>query len=196
MCIQVPRPGGWVGTTGFLWPGGPVPAAGEGVWSKIRHHFEGLPAQARVAQHLLSHGVRVHEGGLYSGDIKLADAAAGRAVGVDRRVVAATVRTIEANEELRGIFADLWPVCALRDVAPRMGWGAIEIVPTDARRPGILAGVSTIIAQARISVRQVIVDDPDVVDEPRAFIITEAPVPSELLPQIKGVEGVAGVVLY
>jgi hypothetical protein len=77
-----------------------------------------------------------------------------------------------------------------------MGWGAIEIVPNDARAPGILAGVSSIIARASISIRQVIIDDPEVVDEPRGFIITDAPVPSELLPAMKAVDGVQGVVLY
>ena len=59
-----------------------------------------------------------------------------------------------------------------------------------------MAGVSTIIAAASISIRQVIVDDPEVVDEPRGFIITDAPVPSELIPAMKAVEGVQGLVLY
>lgn len=173
-----------------------LPFIGEGMWSKIKHYFEGFPAQARVAQLLLGHGLRVEGGRVRCGAIKMAETAVARAAGVDRRVVSATVDTIEGHEELRRLFEGLWPVCALRDVAPQMGWGAIEIVPTDASRPGILAGVSTIIAKAGISIRQVIVDDPEVVEAPRAFIITEAPVPTGLLPGIKAVEGVQGVVLY
>ena len=60
----------------------------------------------------------------------------------------------------------------------------------------ILAGVAGTIAEAGISVRQVIVDDPEVSDDPHAFIVTEQPVPERLLPRIKAVEGVKSVVLY
>jgi predicted regulator of amino acid metabolism with ACT domain len=167
-----------------------------GLWSKVKHYFDRLPGQGRVAQVMLEYGLRVDAGRIYCGRVRISETALGRAAGVDRRVVSATVRTIEDNEELAQIFSRLWPVCHLRDVAPLMRWGAIEIVPTDARKPGILAGVSSIISRASISIRQVIVDDPEVVDQPRGFIITESPVPSELLPEIKDVEGVQGVVIY
>lgn len=166
------------------------------MWGKIRHYFEKFPAQARVAQRMLSYGFRVKGDRVYCGDVAVAETALGRAVGVDRRVVSATIRTIRKYPELSRIFRRLRPVASLREVAPVMGWGAIEIVPTDAGASGILAGVSSIIARASISIRQVIVDDPEVVDEPRGFIITDAPVPSELLPSMKAVEGVQGVVLY
>lgn len=145
---------------------------------------------------MLEYGLRVRGGRVHCGEARMSEASLGRTAGVDRRVVRATIETIEGNEELTGIFSRLWPVCHLKEVAPLMGWGAIEIVPTDARRPGILAGVSTIIARASISIRQVVVDDPEVVDEPRGFIITDSPVPAELLPEIKAVKGVQGVVIY
>lgn len=166
------------------------------MWNQIKHYFERYPGQARVAQRMLDHGLRVAEGQVYCGSIRLAETALGRAVGVDRRVVTATVETIARHADLAAIFAKLWPVAHLREVAPLMHWGAIEIVPTDAATPGILAGVSSLIAREAISIRQVIVDDPDVVDEPRGFIITDAPVPSHLLPEIRKVAGVQGVVFY
>lgn len=166
------------------------------MWSKIKHYFDRLPGQGKIAQLMLEYGLRVKSGKIFCGQVRVSETALGRAAGVDRRVVSAMVRTIEAHEELAQIFSSLWPVCHLKNVAPLMRWGAIEIVPTDAKKPGILAGVSSIIARASISIRQVIVDDPEVVDQPRGFIITEAPVPSEFLPEIKAVEGVQGVVIY
>lgn len=166
------------------------------MWRLLKHHFERLPAQAKVAQLLLDYGLRVEDGRVFCGTVRLAEAALGRGAGVDRRVVGATVRTIQGHPELRRIFRRLRPVAGLREVAPLMGWGAIEIVPTDASAPGILSGVSSLIAGEGISIRQVIVDDPEVVDAPRAFIITEAPVPGRLLPEIRAVEGVQGVVIY
>jgi predicted regulator of amino acid metabolism with ACT domain len=76
-----------------------------------------------------------------------------------------------------------------------MNWGALEIVPTNASKPGILAGVAAIIAEAGVSVRQVVMDDPDLIDEPKGFIVTESPIPERLLPRIKQVDGVKSVVL-
>ncbi len=145
---------------------------------------------------MLRYGLRVNGGKVYCGDILMSDTALGRAAGVDRRVVSSAVKTIVDNPELAGIFSRILPVCHLKDVALLMGWGAIEIVPTNASKPGILAGTSSILASAGLSIRQVVVDDPEVVENPRAFIITEGPVPSELLPKIKSVEGVQGVVFY
>jgi len=165
------------------------------MWHRLKPYFAAYPAQGRLAQRMLLHGFRVAEGHVYAGAVEIADTALARAVGVDRRVVAATVRTIMGVPELLRFFSQIQPVCNLADVAPSMGWGAIEIVPTSASRPGILAGVSTLIAEAGISVRQVIVDDPEIVDDPRGLIITESPVPERILPRIKAVDGVKSVVL-
>lgn len=166
------------------------------MWARFRSYFKRFPAQEKVAQIMVSYGLRVHDARVFCGDLRVSDTAMARAAGVDRRVVTATVRTIEKTPELRAFFDRLRPVCHLRDVAPIMDWGAIEIVPTNASKPGILAGVAAIIAEAGISVRQVIVDDPELVDDPRGFIITEAPVPERLLPRIKQVDGVKSVVLH
>jgi len=166
------------------------------MWARFRSHFKGFPAQEKVAQLMVVHGLRVRDGNVLAGEIKISDTALARAAGVDRRVVTATVATIGNAEELKTFFDRLLPVCHLRDVAPLMGWGAIEIVPMNASKPGILAGVAAIIAQAGISIRQVIMDDPEIVDDPHGFIVTEAPVPERLLPQIKQVDGVKSVVLH
>ncbi|TLZ71693.1 MAG: ACT domain-containing protein [Methanobacteriota archaeon] len=166
------------------------------MWEKLRPAFKGFPAQEKVAQLMVVHGLRVQEERVFAGPIEVSDTAMARAAGVDRRVVTATLRTIGKNPELLRFFERLMPVCHLGEVAPLMGWGAIEIIPTSASKPGILAGVAGTIAEAGISVRQVIVDDPEVSDDPHAFIVTEQPVPERLLPRIKAVEGVKSVVLY
>ena len=165
------------------------------MWAKLKPHFKGFPAQERIAQLMVTHGFRVKDGRVYAGDVELSDSGIARAVGVDRRVVAATLQTIEGTPLLREFFARLWPVCHLGNVAAMMGWGAIEILPTNASKPGILAGTSTIIAEAGISVRQVVVDDPEIIEDPRAMLITEKPVPERLLPRIRNLDGVRGVVL-
>ena len=168
----------------------------EAVWEQVAKHFETLPGQARVAQLLIRHGLRV-ENGIRCGPIEVPDTAIGRAVGVDRRVVTATRRTIERNKSLKRFFGNLSPICSLKDVAADLGWGVIEIIPRQARSVGILAGVTSIIAKANISIRQVVVaDDPEYAPGPRAYIVTEIPVPARSMEKIRRVPGVSGVVVH
>jgi len=165
------------------------------MWAKLRPHFKGYPAQERIAQLMVNYGLRVKGRGVFAGEIELTDSAIARAAGVNRRVVTATVETIRGNRLLSDFFGKLWPTCHLGNVAPMMGWGAIEILPTNASKPGILAGTSAIIAEAKISVRQVVVDDPEILEDPRALLITDRPLPERLIPKIRNLDGVRGVVI-
>ena len=166
------------------------------MWDKISRHFTKYPAQNRVAQLMFEHGLTVKDGTVFSGPISITDTALAKAANTDRRTVLATIATVEEEEELRIIFTKLHSTCSFKEVAPYMGWGVIEIIPEDVSTVGILAGLSRIIADAGISVRQAIVDDPDMHSDPRAFVITERPIPGALLPKIKEIKGVKGVVIY
>lgn len=165
------------------------------MWDQLTRHFSSYPAQGRVARLLLAHGFAVHEGGVWAGEVALTDTALARAANVDRRVVKSAVETIESTPALYEVFSRLLPTCHLRDAAPELKGGVLEIVPTDANQPGILAGVAEIIARNGISVRQAIVDDPELTEQPRLFIITEKPVPPDVLPEVQAVDGVKEVVL-
>ncbi|MBI2077421.1 MAG: amino acid-binding protein [Euryarchaeota archaeon] len=163
------------------------------MWAALIDYFQRYPAQEKIARLLIRNGLSIREGKVYSGEVELADSALGRAAGVDRRIVAATVRTIEANAALHRVFANFQPTLHLKEVAPALGWGVIEIVPDNASRPGILAGVSSVISREGISIRQAVVDDPDFSDAPRLFIVTERPVPAGLIPEMQKVAGVKSV---
>jgi predicted regulator of amino acid metabolism with ACT domain len=166
------------------------------VWDKISKHFSKYPAQNRVAQLMFEHGLNVKDGTAYSGEISITDTALAKAADTDRRTVLATIATIENEEELNVIYSKLQSTCSFKEVAPYMGWGVLEIIPEDVSGVGILTDTTRIIAEAGISVRQAIVDDPDMHEDPRAFIITERPIPGTLLPKIKAIKGVKGVVIY
>ena len=77
-----------------------------------------------------------------------------------------------------------------------MGWSAIEIIPNNAQTIGIVADVTGVIARAGISIRQTIVSDPDLSAEPRLYVITEAPVPPEIIPEIKACRGVKSILIH
>lgn len=165
------------------------------MWAALIEYFQRYPAQEKIARLLIRHGLSIKGGAVYCGEVELSDSALGRAAGVDRRIVSATVQTIESNPELLSAFSRFQPTLHLKDVAPHLRWGVIEILPDNATRPGILAGVSSVIAREGISIRQAVVDDPDFSDNPRLFIVTERPVPPALIPEIQRVPGVRSVTI-
>ncbi|OPY32437.1 MAG: ACT domain protein [Methanomassiliicoccales archaeon PtaU1.Bin124] len=165
------------------------------MWKQIANHFGRYPSQAKVAKLLLEQGFRVHQGRIYAGDVELGDVAIGKAVGVDRRIVKSAVETIESTPELMRVFSKLRPTSFLIEVASEMGWSAIEIIAQNAGTPGIVAEVTGVVANAGISIRQAIVTDPDLSTEPRLYIITESPVPPELIPVMKNCRGVKSIIL-
>jgi len=165
------------------------------MWDILKKYFKEYPSQEKVAKLMLRYGLRIEGKGVYCGEIKITDSALARGAGVDRRVVASTIATIQREKSLRDVFLHLSPTPHLKEVARAMGWGGIEIIPTDARQKGILARTSSIIADAGISIRQAIVDDPYLTDDPHLLIVTETPIPVMLLPVIKSIPGVKDIIL-
>ncbi len=165
------------------------------MWDMLTKYFQRFPAQSRVAQTLLSQGLSVRLDGVYSGNIAISDTALARACQVDRRIISATVDTIRREPELLRVYSRLIPTSLLKDAAPQMRWGVIEIVPENAHAPGILAHVAAVIAKRNISIRQAIVDDPELVEEPRLYIITESPVPLDVIAEVRDGPGIKSVVI-
>ena len=166
------------------------------MWDKIANYFEKYPSQAKVARYLLRYGLRIDRDHVFCGDVRIADSSLARAAGVDRRVVKSTLETIKGDPTLLKFFSQLQPTNHLKNAASAMGWSAIEIVPTDAHEPGIIASVAEILSRSQISIRQAIVDDPMTSEEPKLFIVTECQVPSDLIPMIRQSKGVKGVTIY
>ena len=169
---------------------------GARMWHLLTKYFQRYPAQSRVAQMLLRHGLAVREDGVYCDNIAIPDTSIARAAQVDRRVISATIETIRREPELLKVFSRLMPTCLLRDAGPAMNWGVLEIIPSDPQAPGILAGVAEIIAKRNISIRQAIVDDPELQEEPRLYIVTEGPLPIDVIPEIRSSLGVRSVILH
>lgn len=165
------------------------------MWEEIVREFGLYPSQSKVARAMLRLGLSVKEKKIYCGDIRLSDVAVARALSVDRRVVRATAETIHSNGELSKFFSFLRPLANLKDAAPQLGWSTIEISTANADQPGILADVSRIIADAGISIRQAIVEDPDFTEHPKLYVVTASEVPADLIPLLKRAKGVSELTL-
>ena len=166
------------------------------MWKKIAKYFNKYPKRRKIAQKMIEYGLKIKENKIYCGEIELSDSKIARAFDIDRRAITSTIEIIEKNPDLDKIFSRLKPTCHLKDVAPKMKWGVIEIIPADPSMPGIVADVARIIAENNISIRQAIVDDFELTEEPRLFIVTEKQIPGRLIPKIKEAKGVKALLIY
>lgn len=156
--------------------------------------FPRKKAQRQVAEFLLRKGIRVSpEAKFYIGDIEVSSAAIARSLDLDRRVVTEAAEAIAANKRLIGVFGKLNSTLVLKDVAPEMGFGAIEITVKDPSTKGIVAGVAKLIAEAGISIRQVSTSDPMLSNV--MTVVTEKPIPRDLIDGILALSGVEKVII-
>jgi len=168
-----------------------------GMWSKIAKHLEGHPERLDVARLLVETGLSIRDGRIYCNQIEIPTVRIAKAAGVDRRTVVKTIQTITSNPELREIFARMRSAgLSLREIAKYLGFGVLEITPHDPHAVGILAKASTLIAEENISIRQAIVDDPELSPEPKLTLIAERMLPGDLIPKVLKIPGIAKVSIY
>jgi len=167
------------------------------MWDRVAKCLEGYPERLAVAKILIKNGLNVRDGKVYCDEIMIPALRVSRAAGVDRRTVTQTVRMIEKDPELRVIFEGIRPAgTSLREIARYLNLGVVEITPMDAKTPGILARSASLIAEENISIRQAIVDDPELTPEPKLTLIAEKKIPGELIPRLLKVKGVSKVSVY
>jgi len=167
------------------------------MWDRVAKYLESYPERLAVAKILIRNGLRVKDGKIYCDEIMIPALRVSRAAGVDRRTVTETVRMIEKDPELRVIFGSIRPAgTSLREIARYLNLGVVEITPVDAKTPGILAHSASVIAEESISIRQAIVDDPELTPEPKLTLIAERKIPGELIPKLLKVKGVSKVSVY
>jgi hypothetical protein len=167
------------------------------MWNNAKKYFEGQPERLNVARVLIENGLAVRKGKIYLNEIEIPPVRVARTAGVDRRTVVETLKAIEHDKELRLIFQDIRSAGhSLREIAKHLNLGVVEITPVDAKIPGILAGSATVLARNGLSIRQAIVDDPELSPEPKLTLIAERKIPGELIPELLNVKGVAKVSIY
>jgi len=167
------------------------------MWNTIRKHLEGYPERLKVARVLVENGLSTKNGKIFLNQIEIPPVRIARAAGVDRRTVNETLNTIKNNREIRLIFEEIRPAGhSLKEIAKHLNLGVVEITPVDAKMPGILAHSSMVLNNSGLSIRQAIVDDPELSPEPKLTLIVEKKIPGELIPKLLKINGVAKVSVY
>lgn len=155
------------------------------MWKEIEKFFSSSPAKLKVARIMVELGFSINnEGKIICGNVEIPDSSIARAIAVDRRVVRQTVKEILNDEKMRNIFTKIKPAGSfLKEVAPDLGYGVIEIraQPTAV---GVIAKATSYIAEAGLSIRQILAEDPDLNPDPKLLIITNGKVPGEVISKL------------
>ena len=167
------------------------------MWKRISGLFEGLPAQKQVARKMIELGLRIDEEGVVKcGEVEVKEVSLAKAAGVDRRVVRAAIDSILSDDTLSKLFKGIQPAgTLLKDIARDLGFGAVEM-EASAKKAGIIASAATLLAQRKISIRQVYAKDPELFENPTLVIITEKPIPGSLLTEFSKIPGVKKVSIF
>jgi predicted regulator of amino acid metabolism with ACT domain len=167
------------------------------MWNTIKKHFEDYPERLKVARVLVENGLSVKNQKIYLNQIEIPPIRIARVASVDRRTVTETLAAVKANRELRLIFEEIRPAGhSLKEIAKHLNLGVVEITPTDARGHGILANSAMLLTKGGLSIRQAIVDDPELSPEPKLTLIVEKKIPGELIAELLKIQGVAKVSVY
>ena len=167
------------------------------MWNNIKTQLQQYPERLKVARVLIENGLSIQDNKIHLNQIEIPPVRIARAAGVDRRTVNETLNTIETNLELKLIFEEIRPAGhSLKEIAKHINLGVLEITPVNAKSPGILSNVAMILNRAGLSIRQAIVDDPELSPEPKLTLIVERKIPGELIPEILKIPGIAKVSVY
>jgi predicted regulator of amino acid metabolism with ACT domain len=140
------------------------------MWNKIKSQLEDYPERLKVARVLIENGLCAKADKIYLNEIEIPPVRIARVAGVDRRTVNETLCTIRENPELRLIFEQIRPAGhSLKEIAKPLNLGVVEISVVNARSQGILSQAATLLNAAGLSIRQAIVDDPELSPEPKRF---------------------------
>ena len=167
------------------------------MWNNIKKYLEQYPERLRVASVLVENGLCTKNNKIYLNQIEIPPIRIARTAKVDRRTVNETLKIINANRKLRLIFEEIRPAGhSLKRLAKHLDLGVVEITPLDAKKTGILAKAAMILTQNALSIRQAIVDDPELSPEPKLTLIVEKKIPGKLIPELLNISGVDKVAIY
>jgi predicted regulator of amino acid metabolism with ACT domain len=166
------------------------------MWKEIVEFFSGAPAKLKVARLMVDLGFSINEEKrVVCGEVEISDSSIAKVSNVDRRVVRETVLDILGDSRMKKIFLGIKPAGSfLKDVAPALGYGVVEV----RARPdavGVIAKATSCIADAGVSIRQILAEDPDFNPDPKLLIITEKQVPGEVVSKLLTIPTVTKVSL-
>ncbi|MCL4435625.1 MAG: amino acid-binding protein [Thaumarchaeota archaeon] len=166
------------------------------MWRQIQTRFTRQKARLSVVRKMIELGIGLAPPfQLCVGDVNVSDSALAEAVGVDRRVVRSTVKQIMQDPDLRDIFTQVKPIgVSLVDIAKKLGYSVL-VVYADPHKPGVISGISTILSDYNVVIRQALADDPDFIPDPKLTLVLDGRVPPDAIGKIQSLAQVDSLTL-
>jgi predicted regulator of amino acid metabolism with ACT domain len=171
------------------------------MWDLINDAFGKYPSQMKIIKHMMNYGFSVNEKfdgeySLYSGKVEVRPSSLAEAINVDKRVVIQVIKKIREDPKLFEFFKKLKPTADLSSASSKLlDLGIMEIKVEDPNKPGVIRDIINVISSRNIGIRQVMVSDPELSDEPLARIVTEKNIDSDVVTEIKKISGVTSVTI-
>ncbi len=164
------------------------------MWHEILRKICKTEERMKIVKTLLLYGLKVSNGKIYCEKIEIPFSKIAKALKVDRRTVKEVVNEIERDSEIRSVFKNLKIAGAsLKGIAKQFNLGVIDVFVEDPSAPGIIANVTGEIAKSKISIRQIVAEDPILHPSPKLTVITEKPLPGEVISEILRKPGVKSI---
>jgi len=167
------------------------------MWEKLNIKFKKYPARMRVAKKMFELGLRLDDNkDIFCGNLKINHVSLANAANVDRRAIKSTIDVICGDEDLSEIFKNIIPAgTLLKNIAKSLGLGVIEIeVGKD--NEGILSSTTALISSKGVSIRQAYAEDTKMEEFPVLTVITEEPVPGDIINEFLKIDGVKRISVY
>ncbi|HJJ98214.1 MAG TPA: regulator of amino acid metabolism, contains ACT domain protein [Methanocorpusculum sp.] len=166
------------------------------MWHSILERFSDSPSQQRVVRFLLENGFGIsEEGRVVVNDTEVAATAVARVIGVDRRVVDTTVKRILGMEDIKMTFSHMRVTPDLTNVAKNLGLSVITILPKNAGDKNIVASAVAVLAAHDLTLRQIFVTDPYIVESPRLVLIIDGVIPAAAIEELRALPAVDSIIL-
>lgn len=163
------------------------------MWSVLSEKFRNDPVKMKVARLIVELGLRVYGEEVYIGPLKVTLTSIAKALNVDRKTVREAVKILSTDEKLGPVLSKIRSAGAFLNEASGILGYTLVVIEANSRMPGIVAGITKIIADAGKSIRQVIAEDPDLFPEPKLYIVVDGKLQENLISEILKVQGVKKV---
>jgi len=157
----------------------------KGFWERVRNVLGGKEKRLRVVKLLLKYGLSVRGDEVYIGEkVKVSLKSIAEEAEVDRRTVLETLKAVSSDPLLREFFERLRPAgSSLVSVARVLGYRCL-VIEIYEDRPGILAWVSSALAEKNINIMQVVAEDPNIYEEPKMYVVVSQDIPEGVISKI------------
>lgn len=161
----------------------------------LESKFRDSPSKFKVASRMIIYGLSVKEERIYCNDVEIPYKSLADAFGVDQRVIKSTAVAISKDDILSKIFSKVNASLNLKDAAKELGFGVVVISSSNFKEPGIIASASKVLADHNVSIVQAIIEDPEFIEEPKLYLITEQDIPGKAIPKIKKLKNIKSITI-